>query len=546
MSFNLILPQERIDAMTAAGLWPNRLLTDYLDAAAQDCPDQVAIVDFNSMTGKTNVLSYRQLQRRVNRIALGLVELGIQKNDIVSVQLPNWWELTAVVLACARIGVVINPLMPIFRQRELKFMLGFAQSKVMVLPQTFRDFDFPEMIQALKPDLPALEHLLVVNGTPAGSFEQALLNRRWEDEKDGSALFQERQPGANEVCEVQYTSGTTGNPKGVMHTANTLLSNLQQFIRHIGLTSEDIVLMSSPMAHQTGFLYGILMPILLKTKSVYQDIWDAGFAAQRIQDEGVTFTMASTPFLSDMTYSPAVAQYDIQSLRIFLTAGAPIPRILAEKAAETLAVSVVSAWGMTENGAVTATKPNDPPEKVFNTDGCALAGMEVRVVDEQGQVLPFGEEGHLQARGMCNFVGYLRKPEHYETDATGWFVTGDLARMDREGYIRISGRGKDLIIRGGENIPVVEVEELLYRHPAIQDAAIVGMPDPRMGERGCVFVVLREGKALSFSEMIHYLEEQQMARQYFPERLEIVPEMPRTASGKIQKFRLREMATQCS
>jgi len=213
-----------------------------------------------------------------------------------------------------------------------------------------------------------------------------------------------------------------------------------------------------------------------------------------------------------------------------------------QRASERLGALVISCWGMTENGAATTTRRDDPPDKVFGTDGTALEGLEVRVVGGAGAPLPPGREGRLQARGASNFVGYLKRPELFATDAEGWFETGDLATMDADGYIRITGRAKDVIIRGGENIPVVEVEQLLHRHPAVQDVAVVAMPDPRLGERGCAFATLKPGHALSFAEMAGFLEEHQMARTYLPERLEIIDEMPRTASGKIQKFELREIA----
>jgi cyclohexanecarboxylate-CoA ligase len=544
MDFAAIIPESRSEAMTRSGAWPNRLITDYLDDAARGRPEQVALVDANSETGRATTLSYRHLQQRVDRVALGLVALGIGKGDVVSYQLPNWWEFTVLTLACMRIGAVVNPLMPIFRERELSFMLAFAEARLMVVPRRFRGFDYPAMIEGLRPELPHLRHVLVVGGDGESSFEANLSDRPWEEELERDAAFAERRPAPNDVLQIQYTSGTTGEPKGVMHTANTLLGSVLAVKAHIGMTGDDVVLMASPTAHQTGFLYGMLMPLVLHSKSVLQDIWNPEVAARLIQQEGATFTMGATPFVADLTDLPSLAHYDVGTLRIFVTAGAPIPRVLVQRASERLRARIVSAWGMTENGAVTATRPDDPPEKVFQTDGCAIAGMEVRVVDPGGRPLPPEAEGRLQCRGMTNFVGYLKKPELYGMDDEDWFETGDLARMDADGYVRITGRGKDLIIRGGENVPVVEVEQLLYTHPAIQDVAVVGMPDERLGERGCAFAVLRPGNSLSKGEMVAFLEEANMARQYFPEHLELLEEMPRTASGKIQKFRLREMAAE--
>ncbi len=542
VDLKMILPQSRIAAMKDAGLWPDILLSDMLDKWVATQPDAIAITGFNSMRGCRESLSFRQLDLFSKRIALGLVHYGIGKGDMVSFQLPNWWEFVALHLACVRIGAITNPVMPIFRERELSFMLAFAESKAIFVPREYRGFDHPAMIAGLRPQLPALEHVFVLGGEGAQGFEQNFLHRRYEDEMDGPAIFAARRMSANDVNEMLYTSGTTGQPKGVMHTANTQFGNLQSLAGFIGLGDKDTLLMSSPLAHQTGFLYGIMMPLYLGIKTVYQDVWDARGAAQLIQDEKVTYTMASTPFLADLTDTPDVHKYDLGTLRLFLCGGAPIPRVLSERATKELDVNVLALWGMSENGAVTITRPGDPMEKVFNTDGRAMPGVEVRIVDDTGRPVPADTEGLLQSRGCSAFVGYMKKPEMHGTDADGWFDTGDYARMDKDGYIRITGRAKDILIRGGENIPVVEVEELLYRHPAIADAAIVGMPDDRLGERGCAFVTLHPGAKLGFEEMVAYLKDAKLARNYWPERLEVIAEMPRTASGKIQKFKLREIA----
>jgi cyclohexanecarboxylate-CoA ligase len=276
---------------------------------------------------------------------------------------------------------------------------------------------------------------------------------------------------------------------------------------------------------------------------VLQDQWEPATAAALIARERCALTLGATPFLADLVRVAADGTQDLSALRLFLCAGAPIPRVLVQEAARVLpGMYVMSAWGMTEMGIATATYPGDPAEKVFATDGRALPGHAVRVVDADGHPVPADVEGRLQACAATLFVGYLERPADYGVDADGWFETGDNARMDADGYIRITGRSKDIIIRGGENIPVVEVEELLYRHPAIVDAAIVAMPDPRLGERACAFVTLRPGHHLDFDAVRDYLLAQRMARQYLPERLEIIDAFPRTPSGKIQKYVLRDQA----
>ncbi len=537
METHPILPETRLQAMKARGLWPGRILLDDFDRWVATAPDRVAIVDTNSTIGRRSSLTYAALSRHVDCIAAGLARLDVGRADVVSMQLPNWWQFVALHLAALRLGAITNPIMPIFREREMTFMLKTAESKVLVIPRDFRGFGYEAMADAIRPVLPSLQDVLVIGGTGGNAFESLL-----DADDPPPGRFAASRPEADDVIEILYTSGTTGEPKGVMHTSNTLYSNILPYAARLGLSEHDTVLMASPLAHQTGFMYGIMMPIVLGGKVVFQDVWNPGKAVDLIAAEGATFTMAATPFLSDMTDEASRRADAVASLRTFLSAGAPIPRALVRRAAEHLGANIISAWGMTENGAVTTTCIGDPPEKAFETDGRPMHGMEIRVVDEQGAALPVDAEGRLQTRGPSNFVGYLKHPEWYGTDADGWFDTGDLARIDRDGYVRITGRTKDVIIRGGENVPVVEVEGLIYQHPAIQECAVVAMPDPRLGERACAFAVLREDASLSLQELVDFLEERRLARNYLPERLEVVDAMPKTPSGKIQKVVLRGIA----
>ncbi len=521
----------------------NRLVTEFLDEAADRTPDKVAVTGRSSMLGLTTTLSFRQLRLLVDRIAAGLASLGVEKGDVVSCQLPNWWQFVALHLACVRVGAITNPLMPIFRQRELRQMLGFAESKVLVVPRLFRGCDHPALIAEIRPELPALKHVLVIGGDGPDSFERCLVDRRWEDELDTRELFDARRPAPDDVVQLLYTSGTTGAPKGVQHTSRSLLSSLHEYVARLGLHQDDVLLMSSPMGHQTGFQYGIVLATLLGAKLVLQDVWNGDEALRLIQDERVTWSKGSTPFLTDLADSPVVDRADLRSFRMFVSSGAPIPPALVERATRRLGIAVISGWGMSETGTTTTTVPGDSEDRIFGTDGVALPGMEVRIVDLQGRPVPPGVEGVLQARGIGLFKGYFRHPDPARVfTPEGWFDTGDLARSDASGYVRITGRSKDIIIRGGENVPVVEVEQLLYRHPAVKAAAIVGYPDPRLGERACAFVVLKEGASLDFDGMVAWLEQSQLARQYFPERLQVVEALPSTLTGKIQKFQLRTMA----
>lgn len=544
MDFQRVLLPERIADLTRRGLWGNRLVTDLLDVVAKTRPDSTAIVEHNSVTGNIRRISYEELKRLSVRIAAGLALQGVKRGDVVAVQLPNWWHYAAVYAACVRIGAVINPLMPSFRERELSYMLRFAEARVLIVPQVFRGFDYPAMVAELRPALPALQHVFVVGGDdPATSFESRLLEPAWERDTDVEALFSARCPDANDVTEIMYTSGTTGTPKGVMHTANTLLTMAVLASELFGLGRDDVIFMGSPVAHHTGFMYGVILSIYCGYKCVLQDIWDPGRAAELIESEQCTITFGSTPFLIDLVHSPSTRERSLKSLRLFGCGGAPIPSALVAEASHRYpGLFVMSAFGMTEMGIVTATYPGDPVEKVLGTDGRVLPHQSVRVVDESGVAVPAGTEGRLQARCVTLFVGYLKRPDDYTVDSELWFDTGDLARMDTEGYIRITGRSKDIILRGGENIPVVEIEQLLHGHPAIADCAVVAMPDARLGERVCAFATLRLGAVLDFDRLCAYLKQSKLMKQYWPERLEVIDAFPRTPSGKIQKFVLRQLA----
>lgn len=536
---NALDPASRRAAMTGAGLWRDETLLDHFRRNVTALPDKTAIVASRSDTEAQIRFSYRQLDQLSDRAAIGLMRCGVAAGDVVSFQLPNWWQFTVLHLACLKVGAVSNPLMVIFRERELSFMLGLAATKVLVVPARFRDIDHHAIAHAVRPALPSLTHVFVVDGAGADSFDALLATDASADEL---VALRARKLPPDAVIQLLYTSGTTGEPKGVAHTSNTMLANLVPFAERLQLGQDDIIHMPSPMAHQLGFMYGLVLPAMLGATAVLQDVFVPQVMARQITEERVTFTMGATPFLNDIADYCIKTGTTTPTLRIFVSAGAPIARPLVSKARAALGAAVLSAWGMSENGAVTTTRPEDPEEKVTTTDGCALPGMEVRVIDPSNTVVPVGEEGQLQVRGCSNFVGYWQRPQLARVDADGWFDTGDLARMDADGYIRITGRSKDIIIRGGENIPVVEVEDLLFRHPSIAAVAVVGAPDPRLGERACAFVVLREEASLTLADIVGYLKAQKMALQYIPERLEILSEMPRTPSGKLQKFRLREIA----
>ena len=540
MQFDAVLLAPRRAQMVAQGWWQDTTINDALDKAVQQAPNKLALVGQRTGDTPARRFSYAELGRMADRVAVGLWRLGVRPADVVACQLPNVWQFTVLYLACARIGAVLNPLMPIFRERELNFMLGHGEAKVVVVLKEFRSVDYEAMLKGIQPQLPHLQHVVSIGGAGTDSFEALLEQPAWEQESDAAAILSQHRVTPDAVTQLIYTSGTTGEPKGVMHSSNSLMANIRAYAERLALGSSDVVLMASPLAHQTGFMYGLMMPVMLGATAVLLDVWNAATAAQLIRQEGCTFTMASTPFLADLSREVA-ASGPVSSLRTFLCAGAPIPGPLVEQAQAALGAQIISAWGMSENGAVTTTLPSDGASRAIETDGMPLPGAEVKVVDADGQEQPRGEIGQLWVRANSNFGGYLKRPHLNATTDDGWFDTGDQARMDAQGYIRITGRSKDVIIRGGENIPVVEVESLLYKHPAVAQAAVVAYPDERLGERACAVIVTKPGAtAPVLSDITDFLRSQKVAPHYLPERLVVLAEMPATPSGKIQKFKLRE------
>ena len=410
MEFDAVLLPARRARMVAQGLWHDRTINDDLDACVAACPDKLALTALQVESGAVQRFTYRELARMADRIAVGLSRLGVGRNDVVACQLPNWWQFTLTYLACSRIGAVMNPLMHIFRERELSFMLQHGEAKVLIAPKTFRGFDFEAMATGLQPSLPGLEHIVLVGGQGANSFEALLSGPEWENAADAQEILARSRPGPDDVTQLIYTSGTTGEPKGVMHSANSVMANIIPYAQRLQLGADDVVLMASPMAHQTGFMYGLMMPIMLRANVVLQDIWEPRQAIALVRQEGATFTMASTPFLTDLARTVAETGEGVPTLRTFLCAGAPIPGPLVEQARAALGAKVVSAWGMTENGAVTLTRLDDSDERSFNTDGCPLPGVEIKVVDVDGESLPVGAAGRLLLRACSNFGGYLRRP----------------------------------------------------------------------------------------------------------------------------------------
>lgn len=539
-TFEMLLTDEEIRTNTENGFWKNRLLIDYFDEAAAAYPDKLCTVE------PTSRHTYRELAEDVDVAAHALLEYGIQPRDVVGIQLPNWYEWLVIHLATIRVGAVTNPLIPIYRDREIGHMAKTAGVSILFIPEDFRKFDYPAMVDRLREDLPDLRHTVVLRGLRQRKgfdlFEDFLDTGRTRREQN-PADFSGLAPDPNDLALIMFTSGTTGKPKGVMHTHNSVLAGALPWPDRMGLDDTSVIHMASTFGHLTGYLYGVSLPFMVGGTGVFQDIWNVDYFVYLVEKYGINHTSGASPFLHDLLNAENLHHYELSSLKHFCCMGAPIPRSFITEAKEKLPqMSVFGGWGMTECCLSTMGHPSYPDEKIANTDGRPLAGMEVSVVDSDGNDVAPGETGALRVRGPFLFRGYLgmldKTLEEFDDD---WFVTGDLASIDEEGFVSLSGRSKDVIIRGGENVPVAELENALVQHPSVSEVAVVGMPHDRLQEIAAAIVVTAHGQPpLTMDGLKKHLEATNIAKNYWPEYLEIFDKLPRTPSGKPQKFALRD------
>lgn len=549
--------QREIDDATVAhyramGWWrgDRTHLDDFLDRVAAD-PEATAVVSVHADGRPTERHTYGELERLTRRCAAAFIAMGIEPGDVVSMQLPNAWEFPAIVFGALRAGAIVNPLVPIFRRRELLFILGRTEAKALFVVDRYRGFDHASMGCELAEsgELPALRHVVVVrtgdDAVPAGAADFLDGFLAADEAADDPALLAElarRRRQGDDLIEIQFTSGTTGEPKGVLHSFDTVYSGGRSIGEVYGLGETDVCFMASTLAHQTGFGFGMLETLGRGMKVVYQDAWQPEQALDVFVEEGVTWTVGATTFVMDLVAAQQRSKREVPAFRLFICGGAAIPPHVVHQTHEFLGAELVAVWGMTENMIVTTTRVGDPPELVADSDGTPVDYMEVRIVDEAGAEVPVGGVGALQVRGPSQALGYFKRPDIYAaaSPGEGWFDTGDLARRRADGGIRISGRTKDLVIRGGENIPVAEIENVLFTHPAVLEVAVVALPHERLGEQACAVIVPREGATVpTLAELTEYLSEKGMAKQFWPEHLRVVGSMPKTPSGKIQKFQLR-------
>jgi len=517
------------------GYWGDATLADFWNMSVLIAPEKEAVVDLQGAR-----YTYAQMDEAAKRVSSFLIEVGVKQNDIVSVQLPGWAEFVLIYVACLKVGAVINPILPNLRESDLSYILNKCESKVLFIPSQFKKHDYPNMVKSVLPHVPSLQKVVIVekgNRVDKGTTLAGII-------KHFPPLSDNIKRSADDLAAVLFTSGTEGNPKGVMLTHNNIISSERAFAASLNLSFLDVIFMPAPVAHASGFHHGVTASFMIGAKVVLQDIFNPNNCLEQIDNEGCTCGFGCTPVIYDLLQVIPNDNHDISSMRFFLCGGAPVPRHMVEQGLKA-GFKILSVYGSTESVPHTGVCLDDPIEKIIHTDGTSFPGIEIRVVDEFRRPVPTsGVKGEEASRGPNVFVGYLKEPELTERvlDDEGWYYSGDLCTMDNDGYIRINGRKKDIIIRGGENISSNEIERILHQHPNVYDVAVIGIPDPRLGERTCAFVVLHNKEAaLTLEEIKSFFAEMKVSKYKYPERVEIVDSLPRTETGKVKKYLLREI-----
>ncbi|HGX0247753.1 TPA: medium-chain fatty-acid--CoA ligase [Escherichia coli] len=533
MKVTLTFNEQRRAAYRQQGLWGDASLADYWQQTARAMPDKIAVVDNHGAS-----YTYSALDHAASCLANWMLAKGIESGDRIAFQLPGWCEFTVIYLACLKIGAVSVPLLPSWREAELVWVLNKCQAKMFFAPTLFKQTRPVDLILPLQNQLPQLQQIVGVDklapATSSLSLSQIIA--------DNTSLTTAITTHGDELAAVLFTSGTEGLPKGVMLTHNNILASERAYCARLNLTWQDVFMMPAPLGHATGFLHGVTAPFLIGARSVLLDIFTPDACLALLEQQRCTCMLGATPFVYDLLNVLEKQPADLSALRFFLCGGTTIPKKVARECQQR-GIKLLSVYGSTESSPHAVVNLDDPLSRFMHTDGYAAAGVEIKVVDDARKTLPPGCEGEEASRGPNVFMGYFDEPEltARALDEEGWYYSGDLCRMDEAGYIKITGRKKDIIVRGGENISSREVEDILLQHPKIHDACVVAMSDERLGERTCAYVVLKAPHhSLSLEEVVAFFSRKRVAKYKYPEHIVVIEKLPRTTSGKIQKFLLRK------
>jgi non-ribosomal peptide synthetase component E (peptide arylation enzyme) len=519
------------ESYKARGLWTGETLFEILERQAKRHPDREALAD------ATSRITYGALKDKVERCAEFFRRIGIKRGDVVTIQLPNRIDFPIVFFALELIGAVANKVNPDFRARELEYILKFSNTSAYVCPKDFKKFDYVSMAKSLQQGVPKLSHVIVAGGAAVGTHDLDTGLR----ECPPISVADRVKPDPDEIFRMAFTSGTTGDPKCVLHSFNTTLYASYLLNGDMKVTEKDVLLIWLPVGLNWGYLT-VMQSIMAGARAVLMERFSARGALELIQQERVTYIPTAPASIVAILNEPTVGSFDTSSLRVIITGGASAAIETIKDYQARMSGHLIELYGMLETGFHTYTRFTDDPQKVNGTIGRIVGAMELRIVDDAGNDLPYGEIGEICARGPSLHLGYHNNPSANAAVffQQGWFRTGDLGRfVDNQGNVQITGRSKEIINRGGKKFFPREVEEILYTHPKVLHAAMIGLPDQRLGERNCLCVVPKPQQSISLEEAVSFLKGQ-VADYKLPEMIERFDDLPLTGTGKIRRHILRD------
>lgn len=518
------------------GYWTDRTLLDCWKDSVKLHPDREYVVDDRGFR-----YTYRQVDEVASRVAAFLLSQGVKTQDVVSFQLPIWSEFVIITIACFKAGAVAHPIAMSYEKRDLIYSMNLTESKVYFGTTFFHKTNYEAQILSVLEEIPALQTVVLLDNTREKTSDVITLKEILEQ-------FEplENQPDysltGQDIAVILGTSGTTCSSKGVLLTHDNIRYSEEVFNRELGLTKEDIMFMPAPLNHATGFHHGIIAPMLLGAKLVLQQKYRCQEAIALMNKEKCTYSMGATPFIYDILRELETKGGALPFLKFYLCGGAPVPGYMVQKAWN-FGILLCEVYGSTESVPHVFVRPEEALSLNGTISGRPMEGIEVRVVDDDGKDVPYGTPGEEISRGPNVFVGYLKNQKITDEalDDEGWFYSGDICTMDEAGNIRIIGRKKDMIVRGGENLNSNAINDYLEGCPGMEDHTVIGMPDERLGERICAFAVPRPGSEnLKLCNVIQFLKEKNVPKRFWPERLELIDRIPHTGSGKVKKYLLKE------
>jgi acyl-CoA synthetase len=519
----------------ADGSWTDETFAGFVDSRVAAAPGLRVRIWSDDRPCTTTA---GDLHRTAARLASGLAARGLGPGDVIAYQMPNWAETLAVLWAGFRIGATMVPIIHFYGPHEVQFIVRQSGARALVLPAAFGGVDHLDNLASVRADLDGLETVVVVDGQDRARGVRGAVT--FADLVDAEPSTEPAAVDPDAPAMVGYTSGTTADPKGVVHSHRTLLAEVRQ-LASLDLLGDRAAVMASPLAHMTGMLGGSLVPLHRGNPIELIDRWDPGRVLSIVADHDLSPGGGATIFLTSLLDHPDLGPRHLAAMPTFGLGGAPVPRAVAERA-EGLGVRITRAYGSTEHPSITASTPGAPVAKRTLTDGCPLPGVEIRLVDDDGAPVHAGTPGEIVSRGPDLFVGYT-DPDLTAAalDAEGWYRTGDVGVLDGDGYLTITDRVSDLIIRGGRNLSAAEIEERVATMPGVAEVAVVAAPDERLGEHACAVVRLAPGAPpVDLGSVLAHLERSGLPKQKWPEEVRVVTDFERTPSGKIKKRALRD------